>query len=156
MVSLERMRKLKNKVPGQKMDILRARAKATKVTPGQLDGMPHGTNVGNPVLEGVILIDEVMEAYAEVIAELEEMKQELTPYICKIEDIDQRAFIRLFYIDMYTIPAIADSVTASGRQISERQVQRILHNGESVLVSITPNIVMEEKNLKKSKLPIDF
>lgn len=142
MVNLERMRLLKKKIPGEQMDKLRAMARATKVSPGQLDGMPHGTSVGNPVLEGVILIEEVTEAYQECITELHAMQQELTPLIDLLTDPDEIAFMRMFYIKLYTIPAISEMLTVSGRTICDRQVQRTLHDAEDNLVRLAPDSVV--------------
>lgn len=143
MVNLERLRELKRKIPGKQMDKLRAMARATKVTPGQLDGMPHGTSVGNPVLEGVIMIEEVEESYRKCILELHAMQQELEPLIDLLTDPDEIAFVRLFYVKLYTIPAISEMMTASGRTICDRQVQRTLHDAEDNLVKLAPGSVVK-------------
>lgn len=144
MVVFERMRYLKSKIPGEQMDRLRAMAKATKVSPGQLDGMPHGSGVGNPVLEGVILIEDVIEAYRDAIEELRTMQDELLGYLVLLSDLDQKAFLKLFYVDLYTIPAIAEMMAASGRTVSARRVQQIIHEGEDSLTVIMPDTVKKE------------
>ena len=60
------------------------------------------------VADGAIQIDEVKRAYRETLGELEQMKRELDPLIDELENPDDRAVMRLRYIECYSPEDIAE------------------------------------------------
>lgn len=121
------------KIPESKFNIDRERSKAEKMTT-VYTGMPHGSGDNHsPVEEGVIKLERLENAYREVISELSDMREELSPLIDKItDDIKDaatiRAVMRLRYLDGYDAETIAGAI-----RYTSRQVYYYLKSGETVI-----------------------
>lgn len=116
MVNLYRMRKLIRDSVKIRWKVERETAKATKVTT-ILTGMPRGSDNRNKVEDGAIRISDVMDAYREVLKELEAMKAELDPLIDGLENADDRAVMRLRYINGFSPEDIAEAIHRTDRSI---------------------------------------
>ena len=116
MVNLYRMRKLIRDTVKMRWKVERETAKATKITT-VLTGMPRGSDSRNKVEDGAIRISDVMDAYREVLKELEAMKAELDPLIDGLENADDRAVMRLRYIECYSPEDIAEAIHRTDRSV---------------------------------------
>ena len=116
MVNLYRMRQLMRQVPRKLWQIEQEEAKATKITT-VLTGMPRGGSGRNQVEEGPIKLAELKEAFAEVANELHYMQLELAPLISELDNSDDRAAMRLRYIEGYSPEDIAEAIHRTDRSI---------------------------------------
>ena len=116
MVNLYRMRQLMRQVPRKLWQIEQEEAKATKITT-VLTGMPRGGSGRNQVEEGAIKLAELREAFAEVANELHYMQLELAPLISELDNSDDRAAMRLRYIEGYSPEDIAEAIHRTDRSI---------------------------------------
>ena len=116
MVNLYRMRKLIRDTVKIQWKVEQERAKATKIT-AVITGMPRGSDNHSKVEDGAIRITEITEAYAEVLLELERMRQELDPLIAGLDNADDRAVMRLRYIRGFSPEDIADAIHRTDRSI---------------------------------------
>ena len=116
MVNFYRMRTLMRQTLKVQWKIEQERAKATKTTT-VITGMPHGGGGHDQVADGAISITEVAAAYAEVLHELEVMRYELEPLISSLDNPDDRAVMRLRYIQGYSPEDIADAIHRTDRSI---------------------------------------
>ena len=116
MVNLYRMRQLMRDTIKVRWRVEKEMARATKVTT-VLTGMPRGGSGHDQVSEGAIKIDEVKAAYREVLEELEQMQRELDPLIDKLENPDDRAVMRLRYIEGYSPEDIAEAIHRTDRSV---------------------------------------
>ena len=114
MVDLKRMRILINRLPKELWEVEKAMAGATQMT-ANVTGMPRGGSSGNPQENRNIAYAEAKEAYREVIQELYDMQTELEPLIEKLEDPDEKAAMRLRYLDGFRPRQIADSIYRTER-----------------------------------------
>lgn len=137
MVILCRMRRLIDRLASVLWDIERAEANATKIT-ATITGMPRGSGNNSKVESGAIRLTEVKAAYRETINELEQMKEELNPLIDTINDDDDRAAMRLRYIDWFDPERIAKA-----RHRSIRSIYYYLSRGENELIRKYPDKVMK-------------
>ena len=115
MVNLYRMRALQRYTIKARWKVEKEMARATKITT-VLTGMPRG-NGSDQVAEGAIKIDEVKQAYREVLGELEQMQRELDPLIDSLENPDDRAVMRLRYIECYSPEDIAEAIHRTDRSV---------------------------------------
>ena len=116
MVNLYRMRMLMRQTLKVQWKIEQERAKATKITT-VITGMPHGGAGHDQVADGAISITEITAAYAEVLHELEMMRYELEPLISTLDKPDDRAVMRLRYIQGFSPEDIADAIHRTDRSI---------------------------------------
>ena len=116
MVNLYRMRMLMRQTLKVQWKIEQERAKATKTTT-VITGMPHGGSGHDQVADGAIGIAEITAAYAEVLHELEVMRYELEPLISELDNPDDRAVMRLRYINGFSPEDIADAIHRTDRSI---------------------------------------
>ena len=116
MVNLYRMRQLMRYTIKARWKVEKEIARATKIT-AVLTGMPHGGTGHDQVAEGAIKIDEVKAAYRETLGELEQMQRELDPLIDNLENPDDRAVMRLRYIECYSPEDIAEAIYRTDRSV---------------------------------------
>ena len=116
MVNLYRMRQLMRYTITARWKVEKEMAKATRITT-QLTGMPRGGAGHDQVADGVILIDAVKQAYRETLEELEQMQRELDPLIDTLENPDDRAVMRLRYIECYSPEDIAEAIHRTDRSV---------------------------------------
>ena len=116
MINLYRMRMLMRQVPRKLWQIEQEKAKATKITT-VLTGMPRGGKQSNQVEDGAIKLAELNEAYAEVSNELHYMQVELQPLINDLDNADDRAVMRLRYINGFSPEDIAEAIHRTDRSI---------------------------------------
>lgn len=114
MIDFKRMRWLISKLQRVQWDVERKTANATRIT-SVITGMPRGGS-GNRQEEAYIILADVLDAYQDTIDELEAMRAELKPYLDALPDPDEKAIMRLRYMDGYSpeeIPAMVDLSRAS-------------------------------------------
>lgn len=75
----------------------------------RLSDMPKSRDVGNPVERSVIKIEEIYQAYREALTELQAMRDQLEPLIDALPDPDDKALMRLRYIQGFSPEVIAES-----------------------------------------------
>ena len=91
-------------------------ARATKIT-ATLTGMPRGGAGHDQVSEGAIKIDEIKQAYRETLGELEQMQRELDPLIDTLDNPDDRAVMRLRYVECFSPEDIAEAIHRTDRSV---------------------------------------
>ena len=116
MINLYRMRQLMRYTIKARWRVEKEMAKATKIT-AVLTGMPHGGGGHDQVADGVIKIDEIKQAYKETLGELEDMQRELDPLIDNLDNPDDRAVMRLRYIECYSPEDIAEAIHRTDRSV---------------------------------------
>lgn len=116
MIDLYRMRELIRKTVKVEWRIERETARATKKTI-TVTGMPRGGIRRNQVEDGAVNIAELKEVYGEVIAELAQMRTELDPLICTLDNADDRAVMRLRYIKGFSPEDIAEAIHRTDRSV---------------------------------------
>jgi DNA-directed RNA polymerase specialized sigma24 family protein len=116
MINLYRMRQLMRLTIKVRWKVEKEMAKATKIT-AVLTGLPHGGGGHDKVADGAIQIDEIKQAYREVLADLEQMQRELDPLIDTLENPDDRAVMRLRYIECYSPEDIAEAIHRTDRSV---------------------------------------
>jgi len=116
MVNLYQMRQLMRRTLKVRWKIEQEEAKATKTTT-VITGMPHGGGGHDQVADGAINILEIKAAYREVLDELERMRNELDPLINALENPDDRAVMRLRYINGFSPEDIAEAIHRTDRSI---------------------------------------
>lgn len=129
MVDLGKMRKLMKQLPRKLRAIDDAMERATKITP-TLSGMPHGSGVNSKVEESAIDVVMAKAAYKDVLDKLDEMRQELEPYIDQIEDCGIRVCMRLRYIQGLSV---YDNRFTNTACLCERVCYRKLEKGEAIV-----------------------
>lgn len=134
MVDLAKMRRLMRQLPRKLRAIDDAMAKATNITPS-LSGMPHGSGVHSKTEDGALDVIAAKEAYHDIIKSLDEMGNELEPYIDRIDDYAVRVCMRLRYIcrlsyydDKFTntagyVPMTCYRKIQKGERIIERMIE---------------------------------
>lgn len=91
-------------------ELEKAYAKAGKMT-SVITGMPTGSGGSHSNVEnGAIRVDEIKEAYKEAFEELVRLQSELIPIIDKVKDEQDRAILRLRYIQGKTDAEIAEAI----------------------------------------------
>jgi DNA-directed RNA polymerase specialized sigma24 family protein len=116
MVNLYQMRQLMRKTLKVQWKIEQEEARATKITT-VITGMPHGGGGHDQVADGAINISEIKAAYREVLGELQQMRDELDPLISSLENADDRAVMRLRYINGFSPEDIAEAIHRTDRSI---------------------------------------
>jgi len=116
MVNLFRMRQLMRQTLKVRWRIEQEEARATKTTT-VLTGMPRGGAQHDQVQDGARAIAEVKAAYHEVLAEIERMREELDPLITTLPNPDDRAVLRLRYINGFSPEDIAEAIHRTDRAI---------------------------------------
>lgn len=116
MVNLFRMRQLMRYTIKARWKVEKEMARATKMT-AIITGMPHGGAGHDQVADGAVQIDEVKRAYRETLAELERMMGELDPLIDTLDNPDDRAVMRLRYIECYSPEDIAEAIHRTDRSV---------------------------------------
>lgn len=116
MVNLYKMRALMRKAIRIRWRIERESSRATKTTT-VITGMPRGGRRKDQTAEGAITIAEVKKAYKEVFDELEQMQNELNPLIDTLDNADDKAVMRLRYIDGYSPEDIAEAINRTERSV---------------------------------------
>ena len=116
MVNLYQMRHLMRRTLKVQWKIEQEEARATKITT-VITGMPHGGGGHDQVADGAINISEIKAAYREVLGELQQMRDELDPLISSLENADDRAVMRLRYINGFSPEDIAEAIHRTDRSI---------------------------------------
>ena len=136
MIVLCRMRRLIKQIPPMLMDIELEEARATKIT-ATITGMPRSTDNHSKVEDGAIKLVALRDAYAEILDELKVMREELTPLIDALENPDDRAVMRLRYINGYRPEDFAKD-----RYRTVRSIYYYLKRAEDTLVRTYPDKIM--------------
>ena len=116
MVNLYRMRQLMRYTIKARWKVEKEIARATKIT-ATLTGMPRGGADHDQVADGAVQIDAVKRAYRETLEELEQMQRELDPLIDTLDNPDDRAVMRLRYIEGYSPEDIAEAIHRTDRSV---------------------------------------
>ena len=116
MVNLFRMRQLMRFSIKARWKVEKEMARATKIT-ATLTGMPRGGAGHDQVSEGAIKIDEIKQAYRETLGELEQMQRELDPLIDTLDNPDDRAVMRLRYVECFSPEDIAEAIHRTDRSV---------------------------------------
>lgn len=111
-----RMRYLMRRVPRLEWDMERKMSNATKIT-ATITGMPHGSGNHSKVEDSAIILATVKDAYREVIAELEALRARLSPLIDMLEDPDEKAVMRMRYLNGLNPEQIALVICRSDRMV---------------------------------------
>lgn len=109
MIDFQKMRKLINRLPEERFNVTRARARAEKITT-TITGMPRGSSTGKQVEDGAILIMLAEEKLEATKYELKEMRNELKPIIKELEKDTEREVIILRYLKGWNARKIAFSM----------------------------------------------
>lgn len=137
MVNLFRMRQLMRFSIKARWKVEKEMARATKIT-ATLTGMPRGGAGHDQVSEGAIKIDEIKQAYRETLGELEQMQRELDPLIDTLDNPDDRAVMRLRYVECFSPEDIAEAIHRT-----DRSVYYYLSRAEDQLARAYPNQVQK-------------
>ena len=122
-----RMRYLMRRVPRLEWDMERKMSNAAKITT-TITGMPRGSGNHSKVEDGAIILATVKDAYREVIEELEALRARLSPLIDMLEDPDEKAVMRMRYLNGLNPEQIALVICRSDRMVyiylkrAERQI----------------------------------
>lgn len=111
-----RMRYLMRRVPRLEWDMERKMSNAAKITT-TITGMPRGSGNHSKVEDGAIILATVKDAYREVIAELEALRARLSPLIDMLEDPDEKAVMRMRYLNGLNPEQIALVICRSDRMV---------------------------------------
>lgn len=114
MIDFRRMRWLISKLQRVQWDVEQKTANATRITTN-ITGMPRGGG-GNRQETALIILADVLDAYQDTRNELEAMRSELRPLLDALPDPDEKAIMRLRYMDGYSpeeIPAMVKLSRAS-------------------------------------------
>ena len=136
-INLYRMRMLGRTMEKLVWRMKQEESRAARMT-ASLTGMPRVHGNHSRVEEGAIRITDLKDAYRETMKELEEMRNALDPLIGTLEDADERAVMRLRYIDGYDAEQIADAVFRT-----DRMIYYILSRAEKKLARLYPDQVRE-------------
>lgn len=109
MIDFRRMRWLIRKAGEAYNKWQEAEAAAVSIGSPRITDMPRSRDVGNPVERAVIKVEQVYDAYRETLQELQAMREELGPLIDELPDPDDKAIMRLRYMQGYSPEIIADS-----------------------------------------------
>lgn len=123
MIDFKRMRWLINKLRHIQWEVEQKESNAMRVT-SHITGMPRGGGT-NKQEEAYIILADVLDAYHESLAELDNMRTELKPLIDILDDPDERAVMRMRYMNGYRPETIA-----IGIHVEERTVYRYLKLAE--------------------------
>lgn len=131
-MDLRRMRFLMNRLPMARFRVEKAMAKATKCT-AVLTGMPRSGGSGGCAMDSSMeLLEKARGAYAALIAELAEMRQDLAPVIDLLDKPLERTVMQLRYME-----------GMSGREIayqlcySEQHIFRELAAAEKKIIALS-------------------
>lgn len=116
MIDFLRMRELIKKLPKIQWDVEKKEANAERIT-SRITGMPRSGKDGNRQEDALIALADAREAYQEAIDELESMRKELLPLIDRIEDINEKAMIRMRYMKGHSIEEIAETIERDNRSV---------------------------------------
>ena len=129
MFDFRRMRFLINRLPMAQFRLIKARSRATRITP-VLSDMPHGTEVSSPVERGYAIIEAAQEAVDRISDELQVMRCELSGKLDALETPLEEAVITMRYMDGKSAEEIAYLLNYSVRRIfqvlacAERKINR--------------------------------
>lgn len=116
-MDLRRMRFLMNRLPMARFRVEKAMAKATKCT-AVLTGMPRGGGAGDCAMDSSMeLLEKARGAYAALIAELDQHRQELAPMIDLLDKPLERTVMQLRYIEGMSGREIAYQLVYSEQHI---------------------------------------
>ena len=115
MIDFVRMRWLIKKCPRMEWEVEKKMAAATRIT-SCVTGMPRGGK-GNRGEDAIIALSDVEDAYKEILDELKAMRKELAPLIDNLEDPDEKAAMRMRYIQGHRPTEIAKSLYRTDRSI---------------------------------------
>lgn len=130
MVNLSRMRVLISLERRLQFRYQKKLSSVTRITT-QLTGMPHGSGSHSKVEDGAIELAEVEEAYREVLADLQVMRDELEQLLPSLDNPDDIGIMRLRYIIGKCLEDIPNEVNLSRRAMfyhlagAERKLARM-------------------------------
>lgn len=117
-MDLRRMRFLINRLPMARFRVEKAMSKATRCT-ASLTGMPRGSGGTSQVESGVLMLERAREAYNALQTELAAMREELAPYISKLEKPLERTAMHLRYMEGRSVREIAYQLVYAESHIFE-------------------------------------
>lgn len=135
MINLCRMRTLIGYEQRLKFRYEKKLSKATKITT-VLTGMPRGSGNHSAVEAGAMELSEVDDAYREVAADLQAMREELEELLPNLDNPDDIGIMRLRYICGHYPEEIPDMV-----HLSRRAMFYHLSGAERKLVAMFPDRV---------------
>ena len=113
-------------------------AKATKITT-VITGMPgSGNALSDKTGDGAVRMADLDTAYQETRSELARMRSELDPLITTLPNADDRAVMRLRYINGYSPEDIADGIYRC-----RRSIYYYLSRAERIISSTFPDKVKQ-------------
>lgn len=136
-INLYRMRRMIRETGKLMWKIERTQAYATKSS-ASLSAIPWGRGNRSCVEDGAIQLIELKDAYHELLDELGKMRTELDPLISRLENADDRAVMRLRYIQGFRPEDIAKAI-----YMTDRMVYYILKRSENCLVRMFPDLFSE-------------
>lgn len=116
-----------DKLPRIEWDLERLEANATRTT-ANVTGMPRGGG-GNRQEEANIALADATEAYREALEELEALRAQLRPIVDALTDINEKAIMRMRYLDGYYPKEIAAIIKRTNRSVYyslERAERKVL------------------------------
>lgn len=115
MIDFARMRWLIRKCPRMEWEVEKKMAAATRIT-SCVTGMPRGGKP-NRGEDAMIALSDVEDAYHEILEELKTMRDELAPMIDQLEDPDEKAAMRMRYMQGHRPLEIAKRLYRTDRSI---------------------------------------
>lgn len=134
-INLFRMRKLNRDTMKIQWRIEQEKARAEKSTT-VITGMPRGGVEKDKVADGAVQIADLKETYREALEELQSMREMLDPLIDSLENVDDRAVMRLRYVKGYSPEDIAEAIHRTARSI-----YYYLDRAEDKIVKLYPDKV---------------
>ena len=113
--------------------IERAESRATRTT-AIIDGMPHSKKARSIVENGAVNLVILKEQQAAALDKVQEMRTELSEMITTLPDIDQRAIMRLRYLNGHKPEHIAAALG-----VCVRSVFRYMDKGKEELARMYPD-----------------
>lgn len=89
--------------------------RATKMN-APINGLPHGSGVSDTVGQAVAKIADLQYEIDREIDRLVDLRREIEAAIRTVEDGTMRNLLKLYYIDGYTLEAVADEIHYCYRQ----------------------------------------
>lgn len=119
MVNLSEMSRIIRSADKVLVEIEKAEQTATRTT-SHIDGMPRVSRRTSLVERGAVKAVDLEEAYCETVRKVQAMRRELSEMIDSLPDIDDRAVMRLRYINGYKPERIAEGIFRSERDVFRR------------------------------------
>lgn len=136
----KRIRSLAKTEERQRWAVERQMARCTRITP-VLSDMPRAKGNDRRMEEGVILLTMLREAHEMTLKELKAARASIAPGIRALRDGNQRAAMKMRYMENMRIWEIGNAMG-----YSDRQIFRILENAEAKVLAKTEWRAAREKD----------